>query len=188
MSLQGRLLPKGIVYVTKTSDGRIILARDRPEPGKCGLFGCSSGSLLAAPFLEIGDQRAAAVRANGGVHVGEFLARWTPYVSRRVGAGIARDGDVDKMKGNRNDQCCATSQRGGDDVQHDKYEVTHLRYFTRFFGFAFGVCGSGGLFSIVRSRSLVRRIPSRCWTKSSFASSLARSVAVSGLRFVMVGV
>ena len=58
-------------------------------------------------------------------------------------------------------------------------------YFARFFGFTFGVCGSGGLFSIVRSKSSVRFFTSLAGRKSSLAISAARSASV-GLRAIMV--
>lgn len=58
-------------------------------------------------------------------------------------------------------------------------------YFARFFGFAFGVWGSGGLFSMVRSMASVRFFASLAGRKSSLAISAARSFVV-GLRAVMV--
>jgi hypothetical protein len=56
------------------------------------------------------------------------------------------------------------------------------------FGFGLGVYGSGGLFSIVRSKLSVRLFASPAGRRSSLAISAARSAAVSGLRFAMVGV
>lgn len=38
----------------------------------------------------------------------------------------------------------------------DRLELRERDYFARFFGFAFGVNGCGGLFSIARSRSSAR--------------------------------
>ena len=60
-------------------------------------------------------------------------------------------------------------------------------YFARFFGFAraFGVNGSGGLVSIALSNPSVRRCASPCGSKSSLASSLARSAADSCLRLLI---
>jgi hypothetical protein len=128
------------------------------------------------------------MRADGGVHVREFLARRAPHMARRVWTRIAAGGDIDKVQGNRNDQCCTSRQRYGEDMQHDKYEVSHLRYFARFFGFTFGVNGSGGLLSIVRSKLSVRLFASPTGRRSSLAISAARSSDVSGLCFAIVEV
>lgn len=57
-------------------------------------------------------------------------------------------------------------------------------FLARFAGFF--TWGSGGLFSIARSRRFVRLLAAPGGSKSSFAISAARSVAVSGLRLVMV--
>ena len=59
-------------------------------------------------------------------------------------------------------------------------------FLARFFGFAFGVNGSGGLFTSVRSKSSVRRRASAGGRKSIDLSSAACCVA-DGLCFVMVG-
>ena len=68
--------------------------------------------------------------------------------------------------------------------------VTHKRgyYFARFFGFArvFGVNGCGGEFSIVLSKSSVRRCASSKGRKSIDLSSLARLIADVSFRLVMV--
>jgi hypothetical protein len=60
-------------------------------------------------------------------------------------------------------------------------------YRARFFGFALGVCGAGGLFNIVRSMSSVRFFAWPAGSKSSLAISAARSDVV-GLRVVMQGI
>jgi hypothetical protein len=57
-------------------------------------------------------------------------------------------------------------------------------FLARFAGFF--TWGSGGLFSIVRSKPVVRLFASRGERKSSLAISAACSVAVSGLRLVIV--
>ena len=57
-------------------------------------------------------------------------------------------------------------------------------YFERFFVFALGVCGAGGLASIFRSIASARFFVSVGERKSSFAISAARSASV-GLRAVM---
>lgn len=59
-------------------------------------------------------------------------------------------------------------------------------FLARFFGFAFGVNGSGGLLSIVRSKLFVRLFASPAGRRSSLAISAARSAAVSGWRLVMM--
>lgn len=61
-------------------------------------------------------------------------------------------------------------------------------YFARFFGLAFGVCGSGGLFNIVRSRLSVRFFISRAGRRSSLAISAARSARVGLLAVIVKGV
>ena len=61
-------------------------------------------------------------------------------------------------------------------------------FLARLAGFCFGVNGSGGLASIVRSKSSVRLFASPTGRRSILAISAARSVAVSGLCLVMVGV
>jgi hypothetical protein len=57
-------------------------------------------------------------------------------------------------------------------------------YFARFFGFAFGVYGSGGLLSIVRSRSSVRFFAWPAGIKSSLAISDARSACFDFSAFI----
>jgi hypothetical protein len=57
-------------------------------------------------------------------------------------------------------------------------------YFACFFGFALGVCGAGGLFSIVRSMSSVRFFISPAGRKSSLAISAARSAGVGFSAFI----
>jgi hypothetical protein len=64
------------------------------------------------------------------------------------------------------------------------------RYFAGlcdFFGFAFGVNGSGGFASIARNKASDRRFASAAGSKSSLEISAARSAGV-GLRNVMFGV
>ena len=59
-------------------------------------------------------------------------------------------------------------------------------FLARFFGFALGVCGSGGLESIVRNRSSVRLFASPTGRKSSLAISATRWAGVIGRRLVMI--
>ena len=66
-----------------------------------------------------------------------------------------------------------------------RFPLGRSYFLGRFFGFALGVCGSGGLFSIVRSRSFVRFFTSAAGRKSILAISAARSTGVS---VFMVGV
>ena len=68
--------------------------------------------------------------------------------------------------------------------KRDRSNTKERSYFERFFVFALGACGSGGLFSIVRSIASERFFVSAGERKSSFAISAARSASV-GLRAVM---